>query len=123
MNSRKLDKQVRSVQELVFSGAGDFIIGRTADGLALYDVAKKRSKIVHPSYFAGEAELQIRPVGKEGFAFLLAKGDERFSGLIQNGAIEALFPVDGAVSSLSVEGSGFLLTSEDWEYRYKVSAR
>ena len=122
-SSRKLEKQVRNVQALVFSGSGDFVIGRTADGLALYDVAKKKSKIVHPRLFAGEAELQIKPFRKDGFAFLLAKGDERFSGLIRNGAIEALFPVDGTVSSISVEGSGILLASKDWEYRYKVSTR
>ncbi|MHB0897788.1 MAG: hypothetical protein ACYC1A_09610 [Spirochaetales bacterium] len=123
VSSRKLDKQVRNAQELAFSTDGEFAIGRTADGLAVYDVAKKQSKIVHPADFAGEAELQVKPIGKDGFVFLLAKGDKRFSGLIRKGALEALFPVDGAVASIRIEESGFLLASGNWAYRYKVSAR
>lgn len=123
LSSRKLDKQVRSAQELAFSTDGDFAVGRTGDGLAVYDVAKKRSRIVHATDFSGEAELQLKPIGKDGFVFLLAKGDKRFSGLIRKGALEAIFAVDGAARSISVDESGFLLNSEDWEYRYKVSIK
>ena len=119
-HARKLDAQVTSAQNLAFSSDDAFVLGRTADGLVFCDVARKKSQIVYANYFSGEAEAQIEPIGKDEFAFLLAKADGRFAGLIRNGAIEAAFPVDNGCTNLSALVDGFLLSSRDSEFRYKV---
>lgn len=91
---KKLAQPVRSSEAAAFSGDGSCAIARTAEGLIFYDVRKKDGKLILNRYFSGNAaSLKILPIGADTFAVLLAKGQERFAGLLKRGAFEALFPV------------------------------
>ena len=120
---KKLENQVVSDQPASFSGDGLSVIGRTADGLAFYDVQKRKGMVVRSDYFAGETELLIEPIGLDRFAILLAKGKERFAGLIRKGVIEAMFPIDETGSELSVSGDIMMIAGKDAIQRYKAAER
>lgn len=120
---KKLVNQVVSDQPASFSGDGLSIIGRTADGLAFYDVQKRKGMVVRADYFAGEAELLIEPIGLDRFAILLAKGNGRFAGLIRKGVIEAIFPIEETGSGLSVSGDIMMIAGKDAIQRYKAAER
>lgn len=120
---KKLENQVVSDQPATFSGDGLSVIGRTADGLAFYDVQKKKGMVVRADYFAGEAELLIEPIGLDRFAILLAKGNERFAGLIRKGVVEAMFPIEETGSGLSVSGDIMMIAGKDAIQRYKAAER
>lgn len=120
---KKLESQVVSDQPVSFSADGLSVMGRTADGLAFYDVQKRRGMIVRADYFAGEAELLIEPIGLDRFAILMAKGNERFAGLIRKGVIEAMFPIEATGSGLSVSGDIMMIAGKDAIQRYKAAER
>jgi hypothetical protein len=120
---KKLVNQVVSDQSVSFSGDGLSVIGRTADGLAYYDVRKKKGMVVRTDYFAGEAELLIEPIGPDRFAILLAKGNGRFAGLMREGVVEAMFPIDETGSGLSVSGDIMMIMGKDAIHRYKAAER
>jgi len=120
---KKLENQVVSDQAVSFSGDGLSVIGRTADGLAFYDVQKRKGMVVRADYFAGEAELLIEPIGHDRFAVLLAKGSERFAGLIRKGVVEAMFPIEETGSGLSVSGDIMMIAGKDAIQRYRAAER
>jgi hypothetical protein len=120
---KKLMDQVKSAQASSFSLDGSCVIGRTAEGLALYDMTRNRGRILHSRYFTGNMELRIVPVGADSFAILLAKGEERFAGLIRRGALEAMFPVEKGSTGLLVEGNIMAIQGNNAVHRYKVADR
>lgn len=119
----ELEQQVRSAQAASFSLDGSCVIARTADGLALYDTVRKRGQIIHPRHFAGDLELRIAAVGTDSFAILMAKGTERFAGLVRRGAIEAFFTVEGNSSRLLVDGDIIEIWDMRFIHRYRMAER
>ena len=118
---RKLEKQVRNAQASSFSMDGSCVIGRTGDGLAFYDVRRGKGELVHAERFSGEAELRIEPFGDCGFAVLLAKGGERFAGLVRYGTLAAMFPVAADSSDISIEENSLLVEGGGIVHSYKVA--
>jgi len=120
---KRLDKQAVNRQAAAFSFDGKSVVLQTADGLALFDVEKKRSAMVHPAYFSGDAELQISPFGPQRFAFLLARGQERFAGSINRGSLEAFFPVEGGSRELSISGDIMTIRGDGLSQSYRLGLR
>ena len=119
----KLDAWARTAQSLSFSGDGSSVMGRTADGLVFYDAVNRRARIVHADYFAGEAEISIEPLWEDGFVVLLARGHDRFVGLLRKGGAVAMFPVDESFSDLSIENDSFTLSGTSAISRFKVAKK
>ena len=119
----EMKRQVRNAQAASFSASGSCVVARTADGLAYYDTVLERGQIIQPRNFSGELELRIEPIGADGFAFLAAKGDERFAGLIRRGSLEALFPVGKGSAGLSAEGDDIEIWDDRYIHRYGKAKR
>ena len=123
LHFERLDKQAVNRQAAAFSNDGGSVILQTADGLAMFDIYKKRSAIIHPAYFSGDVELQILPFGPQSFGFLLAKGQERFAGSINKGSLEAIFLVDGGSNELSITGDIMTIHGGALVQRYRLGLR
>ncbi|HWR10515.1 MAG TPA: hypothetical protein VN445_01715 [Rectinemataceae bacterium] len=117
---KKLERQVLRGQQSAFSRDGNSVICHTADGLALYDVKQKKGVIIRADYFADGTELLMEPIGPDSFALLAARGNESFAGLMRNGSIEAMFPIDEGSSSLIVSGDVMTIEGRNVTQRYKV---
>jgi hypothetical protein len=117
---QRLKQQVVSRQAASFSVDGGSVLLQTADGLALFDIEKKRSAMIHPNSFSGDTELQILPFGPQSFAFLLAKDRERFAGSIRKGSLEAFFPVESGSRELSISGDIMTIQGGTSMQRYRL---
>lgn len=118
--SQRLKNQVLSRQAAAFSDDEASVLIKTADGLAFFDIEKNRYAMIKPDCFSGDSELQILPSGAQSFAFLLARGDERFTGSIRRGSVEAFFPVEGAIRELSLDGDILTLRGGTSVQRYRL---
>lgn len=118
--ARKLEGQTRRAQMAVFSGSGSYLAGGSADGLILYDIARKRESLKLSEFFSEKTELLIEAIGGDSFAFLLANGQKRFAGLIAKGVVEAFFAVPADSSSISVAEGELKVSAKGRELRYKV---
>ena len=119
----KLVRPLRGGQPFAFSADGGSIGGLTGDGLVFYDVAKGRAATLQNSALRGDFEMSIAPVGDDGFAFLAAKENERYAGLLRQGRVEAIFPVGADSAGILVEGLNIAIQGQDKLYRYKVESR
>jgi hypothetical protein len=118
---RKLTGSVRVSEAAAFSDDGSCAIARTADGLVFYDVQKKAGKIIKNRDFGGETTaLKILPLGTDTFAFLLAKRQGRFAGLLKRGAVEALFPVGQDAAGISYNADILAISNGSSISRYRI---
>ncbi len=118
--SQRLKNQVLSRQAAAFSADEASVLIKTADGAAFFDIEKNRYAMIHPDYFSGDSELEVLPFNAQGFVFLLARGDERFTGSIRRGSVEAFFPVDAAIRELSIDGDILTLRGGTSVQRYRL---
>ncbi len=119
----KLIRPVRSGQPFTFSSDGKSIAGLTGDGLIFYDVKRGRAATLQNSVLSGDSEAELIPVGGEGFAFLAASGNERYAGLLRQGRVEALFPVEAGSTGIAVDGQNLTIQGQEKLSRYKVESR
>ena len=122
--SKKLAQPIKSSSAAAFSGDGSCAIVRTAEGLVFYDVRKKEGKIIRNRYFGGNAaSLKILPIGADTFAILLAKGRERFAGMLKRGAVEAFFPVAQDTAGMFFHDNILALSNSKSIVRYRVKEK
>ncbi|PKL06008.1 MAG: hypothetical protein CVV53_06540 [Spirochaetae bacterium HGW-Spirochaetae-9] len=120
LSFQRMQHQVVSRQAAEFSIDGESVLVKTADGLAYFDIKKKRHALVHPELFSGDSELQILPFGPQNFAFLMARAEERFAGSIRKGSVEAFFPVDDGSRELSFAGDILTLRGGTSVQRFRL---
>ena len=120
---RKLFQPLRSGQPLAFSADGKSIVGFTGDGLVFYDAVRGRASTLQNAELQGECEMTIAPIGNDGFAFLAAAGDSRYAGLLRQGRVEAIFPIEAGSDGLLVDGMDIIIQGKNKLHRYKVESR
>lgn len=119
----KLVRSLRSAQPFAFSADGKGIMGLTGDGMVFYDVNKGRAAALENSSLRGDLEISLAPAGGDGFAFLAAIGNSRYAGLLRQGRVEALFPVEADSTGILADGQNVAILGKDTLYRYKVENR